>query len=89
MLEQLGNLDIHAIDWHAERYDSAAAFQALIALAMPPSAAFLTEKGVMRELVNAVAEACEGDGADRGFIPCLADPHRAVWNQLYAAYGHK
>jgi hypothetical protein len=87
MLEKLGALDIHAIDWHAERYDSAAAFQALIALAMPPCAGFLAERGVMRELVGAVAEACERDGADHGFIPCLAGEHRDVWNQLYAAYG--
>jgi hypothetical protein len=85
ILTELAALDTHAIDWHAERYDSAGALQGLINLAQS-APDYLAERGIMRELVGAIAEACEGDGADKGFIPCLADPHRAVWNRLYGMY---
>lgn len=79
VVAMLAALDPAAIDWHAARYDSATHFQALIALALPPSNLKARE---LREHVRTIAQRCKDDGAEFGFIPCLAGEHRRAWFEI-------
>lgn len=80
MLEKLRTLDPHDLDWHAQRYDSAVEYRALIRQARCMS----LSPGEILNAVQQIAELCQEDGADFGMIPCLAGTPNDVWQELVA-----
>lgn len=79
----LDSLDADAINFHADRYDSAEKFQKLIKDAQSNA---IENHQQLRLTVISIAQSCQDDGADYGFIPCLGGEHRAVWQQLAARF---
>ncbi len=79
MIDLLRTLDPNDLSFHAERYDSAAEFKALIELAH--------EEVDIRHnrLVQAVRDICDdclNDGSSYGMIPCLGGEALKVWERI-------
>jgi hypothetical protein len=79
------NPDDRGLLYSAERNASAEEYRDLIRHLRPhvTDGRYVGRDNLFTWLAN-IADACKGDGADRGFIPLIAGEPRAVWDLCYA-----
>ena len=87
-LQRITALDPDTLRWHAERYDSGEQFRDMVICAKQGGNGRGQYVGMdnLAAWVANIANACRDDGADTGYVPCLAGEPLAVWIDLLKLY---
>lgn len=88
LYHRVKTLEPRDLDWHASRYDSGEQFRDMVICARQGGNGRDQEVAPdnLGAWVAQIANACKDDGADHGYMPCLAGEPLNVWIALLAHY---
>jgi len=88
ILQRIIALNPADLSWHAQRYDSGEQFRDMVICAKQGGNGRGQYVGMdnLAAWVGNIANACRDDGADTGYMPCLAGEPLAVWIDLLKLY---